>query len=54
MGEGTFTVALYEKYQGLLLAHFQHQLLFFSEKFRGLKTSAWKAPEVSVLILEAL
>lgn len=54
MGEGTFTVALHEKYQALLLARFQHDPLLFSKKSRGLETSAWKAPEVSVLILEAL
>ena len=54
MGEGTFTVALHETYQGLLLAYFKHQPLLFSKKIRGLKTSAWKVPEVSVLVLEAL
>ena len=54
VGEGTFTVALREKYQGLLLAHFQHHPFLFSKKIRGFKTSAWKAPEVSLLVLEAL
>lgn len=27
---------------------------FFQKKIRGLKTSAWKVPEVNVLVLEAL
>lgn len=54
MGKGTFTMALPEKYQALLLAHFQHYPSLCSKKIKGLKTSAWKAPEVSMLVLEAL
>lgn len=53
-GVGTFTGALHEKYQALLLACFQHYHLLFSKEIRGFKTSAWKAPEVNVLVLEAL